>query len=95
MKNSTAINRDGSPHYKDTGGSKKATMIEVTVTILSLHGMVVKVKNDNQRDDKIAERATVVASFFHDAEKVLLTHVPSVPVPLLISVRQCLVGQWE
>jgi hypothetical protein len=84
MKNSTAINRDSSPHYRDTGDSKKATMMEVTVPILSLHGMVVKVKNDNQREDKIAETATAVASFLHDAKKVLLTHVSSVPVPLFI-----------
>ncbi len=59
-------------------------MMEVTVTILSLHGMVVKAKNDNRRENEVAETATVVASFLHDAKKVLLTRVPSVPVSLLI-----------
>jgi hypothetical protein len=79
-----ALNRDNSPRCTNMGDRKKSTMMEVTVTILSLHGMVVKAKNDNRRENEVAETATVVASFLHDAKKVLLTHVPSVPVSLLI-----------
>ena len=77
------------------GGDGGSTTMEVTVTVLSLHGLVTKRdkkawklrkkhRRGNAPEDSRVERAAVVASFSQhlSRERVHLTHVPSLPVPL-------------
>mmetsp|Transcript_14126 Transcript_14126/g.24826 ORF Transcript_14126/g.24826 Transcript_14126/m.24826 type:complete len:1280 (-) Transcript_14126:215-4054(-) len=68
--------------------------MEVTISVLSLHGIVAKKSRSSNKLDKKLKRkggalpldptATIVASFAQNIskERVFLTHVPSFPVPL-------------